>query len=328
MLTICIPTRNRFGNVKARLLELLPQLTADVKVLVLDNASNPPIRTSIEDILIKDSRVRLVRHSLNIGMAGNIARCFEQCDTEWLWILGDDDPVLPTAVELVLGDTAGVSTNVCWIKYSSSCGTNSRIEQLNAERLLRHPSMGYDFVSNLFLISSTVARVRELDSLDRAMDTLNSMAPHVVLMFQLLSAGREIQLSPKWIVSHSVSPKPSWPRIRLQANLALTPQFAGGIDDKLVQLLIKFFSLHLGISAITLFLHAHKAAVNHGRTYSRLLYRMSIANYLVGSTKPFKFLVNSVLYLLFVLRFDSLLPILFSLAGRNLSHKYRTFLAD
>jgi len=32
------------------------------------------------------------------GGAGNVFRCLEECQTEWLWILSDDDPALPDAV--------------------------------------------------------------------------------------------------------------------------------------------------------------------------------------------------------------------------------------
>ncbi|RZK28376.1 MAG: glycosyltransferase family 2 protein, partial [Hymenobacter sp.] len=100
MLTIAIPTYNRNERLARSLEILVPQLSAGVKLVIIDNCSSVPIKDTVEPYLL--SNVKVVRNTYNIGMAANILRCFENCDTEWLWVLGDDDPPHKNAVEIII----------------------------------------------------------------------------------------------------------------------------------------------------------------------------------------------------------------------------------
>lgn len=95
-LTIAIPTYNRREAVTSLVGQLLPQLTSSCKLVVYDNQSEVPVQTYLPE------GVHVVRNPINVGMVGNFLRCFEGCDTEWLWIIGDDDTVTPNGVALVL----------------------------------------------------------------------------------------------------------------------------------------------------------------------------------------------------------------------------------
>ena len=100
-LTIAIPTYNRNEILKNNLRKLIPQITSDCKILILDNCSDVPVLDSLRDIIKEYSNVdiNVIRNSYNLGLTGNILRCFEMCTDPWLWVLGDDDEVKDGAID-------------------------------------------------------------------------------------------------------------------------------------------------------------------------------------------------------------------------------------
>jgi glycosyltransferase involved in cell wall biosynthesis len=104
ILTIAIPTFSRNQILRANLARLLPQITPECRLLILDNHSPEPVADTLADLLAEfpDVSAQVMRHRINIGGGGNIMRCFELCETPWLWVLGDDDEPMPDAVQTVL----------------------------------------------------------------------------------------------------------------------------------------------------------------------------------------------------------------------------------
>jgi hypothetical protein len=82
----------------------LPQLTPECELLIIDNCSDTPVSQTLGAIFAQypDVNYRIIRNRTNIGGNANILRCFELCDTEWLWILADDDKSEPNAVSTIL----------------------------------------------------------------------------------------------------------------------------------------------------------------------------------------------------------------------------------
>lgn len=104
ILTIAIPTFNRKEFLTKQLNVLLPQLTENVRLEILDNHSDDSVFFEIENIVknCKQDNIVLRRNNVNIGGDANIARCFENCNTEWLWVLSDDDFVKDNAVAKII----------------------------------------------------------------------------------------------------------------------------------------------------------------------------------------------------------------------------------
>lgn len=104
VLTIAIPTYNHHELLLRQLKQLLSQKTSQTcfELLVFDNYSNPSVESYLnaEGLIVKD--FKLVRHSENIGAERNILKCFKECQTDWLWVLSDNDLVHENAVENVL----------------------------------------------------------------------------------------------------------------------------------------------------------------------------------------------------------------------------------
>jgi glycosyltransferase involved in cell wall biosynthesis len=105
ILSVVIPTFNRneiLNQVLGRLVEA-GRLDIDegrVTITVLDNYSRTPVASTLDPEIA--GRIQVVRNFANIGMLGNILRCFEHCGGGYLWILGDDDLPSKNCFETIL----------------------------------------------------------------------------------------------------------------------------------------------------------------------------------------------------------------------------------
>lgn len=104
ILNIAIPTFNRNETLNSSLMRLLPQITDECRLFILDNHSALPVEGTACSILDQypHIHVEVLRNRYNIGAHANILRCFEYADADWLWVLGDDDFVAEDAVSKVL----------------------------------------------------------------------------------------------------------------------------------------------------------------------------------------------------------------------------------
>lgn len=116
ILTISIPTYNRPDQIKQQVRLLLPQLTSEVKLIIRDNCSPTPVDTLFTTE--EKALFSIVRNNVNIGADANIARCLESCDTEWCWILGDDDYISSNAIKIIL-NALFKYTDAVWFNFES-----------------------------------------------------------------------------------------------------------------------------------------------------------------------------------------------------------------
>ena len=102
ILTIGIPTYNRPHNIVRTVRALIPQLTDEVILKVRDNCSDIPVTTLFSE---EEKRYfQIIRNKNNIGGDANIVACIYDCDTKWVWTLGDDDIPVDDAVESILNN--------------------------------------------------------------------------------------------------------------------------------------------------------------------------------------------------------------------------------
>lgn len=90
--TVCIPTYN-YGHLIARAISSALEQEHVSEILVLDNASIDSTENVISQF--KDSRVRYMRSSVNLGFAGNLKRGFELASREFVIFLCADDFLYP-----------------------------------------------------------------------------------------------------------------------------------------------------------------------------------------------------------------------------------------
>ncbi len=102
-LTIAIPTYNRPDDLARTLDVIIPQVLANENVYlqIYDNCSPQPLPSFSDPRIVGHPRVKLVRNRYNGGI-DNIMKCFVNCETEWVWVLGDDDLPSDNAAEMIL----------------------------------------------------------------------------------------------------------------------------------------------------------------------------------------------------------------------------------
>ena len=92
LVTIAIPTYNRAGSyLQMALRSALAQSYPRLEVLVADNASSDNTAAFVQDIA--DTRLRYVRHQVNIGANRNSNFCLNQARGDYFLLLHDDDAI-------------------------------------------------------------------------------------------------------------------------------------------------------------------------------------------------------------------------------------------
>jgi glycosyltransferase involved in cell wall biosynthesis len=101
LLSICIPTFNRADQLKDALFAASRELASvdgEVEVIVSDNCSNDQTAEYVREF----GELKYFRNDSNVGAARNFHRCVERAQGEFVWIIGDDDVLLPGSVSRVL----------------------------------------------------------------------------------------------------------------------------------------------------------------------------------------------------------------------------------
>jgi glycosyltransferase involved in cell wall biosynthesis len=97
VVSVCIPVYNGEAFIAAAVESVLAQTFYNFELIVLDNASTD----QTADILsrFKDERLRIVRHSSNIGATANFNAALSEARGVWIKILCADDLLYPDCLE-------------------------------------------------------------------------------------------------------------------------------------------------------------------------------------------------------------------------------------
>ena len=103
-LSVCISTYNRAEWLAVSLrnwAQQYPEPIPDVELVVCDNASTDHTPQVVEPYLSRND-FRYKRNAKNVGMLGNLRETAHHANGEYVWIIGDDDLLMPGAVRRVL----------------------------------------------------------------------------------------------------------------------------------------------------------------------------------------------------------------------------------
>jgi len=194
-LTVAIPTFNRNELLKKNLTKLLPQLH-ECQLLILDNHSDIPVISTIQELLFEypHLEVRIIRNRDNIGGNPNIIRCFELCETDWLWILSDRYTPLDDAVEKI---TRTIREYPDAFYFNFSCEVFPRSKSVLTIGLEEFVKELFAFNFGEFLrISDCVFRASALRG-HLAVGYLfsNTFAPHLAILLSALENSGKCYLS-------------------------------------------------------------------------------------------------------------------------------------
>lgn len=204
-LTIAIPTFNNHQMLLKQLISIRDQINNQdedlIKVLIIDNNSNPSVNDFLNKNSFEGKKFNFTANKTNIGADGNILKCFEKCETEWLWVLSDNDLIKENAIATVM-------------KIIESHKECAFINFLNEKERLT--TGFYDFCKNTnygntFFISICCYNMKFLnDYLFYYYENLNTNQGQLVFLLKLLSKGNDVKcylssynptqncLPPKW----------------------------------------------------------------------------------------------------------------------------------
>jgi len=197
-LTIAIPTYDRNRQLRENLEILIPQLTAECSLLIIDNCSPQPVEPDVRDLLDRlpaNVDYRVIRNRVNVGGAANVLRCFEHCQTEWLWVLGDDDFVASEAI-LMLFSAIREKPEAVFINFPNTNRHRNGI--FRSTGIIDFVEKIDDF-GDILWISMGIYRAEPFLPHLR-FGYFYSIAPHVGMLLRTLMAGGEVCFRQEHIV--------------------------------------------------------------------------------------------------------------------------------
>jgi glycosyltransferase involved in cell wall biosynthesis len=185
-LTIAIPTYNRARQLSARLKELIPQLSPEVKVVIFDNGSTDSTKMEVQPFLGPHVEWRTV--GCNRGISRNFMRVFEEMDSDWMWMLSDDDPVRPDALATLLQVINSTSAGTIAFKAQGNSVAQDGVYRTVAEFLEAHHVMNLSYISGMVFRRSAVEA-----GLSVLAPSAYTLLPHSMLALAALGKGHAIQ---------------------------------------------------------------------------------------------------------------------------------------
>jgi len=218
LLNVAIPTYNRAGKLQAQLERLLPQLTEEVRITVYDNASTDETRTTVAKFL--HPHILYVCSHTNGGMYRNFLRCFEGCQSEWLWMLSDDDLIAPTAIADLLRLIQNCQADFI---HTTAPYWRHQTEMIveNVSQLL-YPPFG-----SLIWISTGIYRISAFRPFfARFNASMSTTIPHLVMVLKLLeNKTGKVFFSQTNLLSAPPDISPRWSTLDFITRLSQAPEY-------------------------------------------------------------------------------------------------------
>jgi len=217
-LSVIIPSYNRPEKLLATLMKLLPQIVSGVTVKVIDNCSETHYETycaksepKIEDCL-HEGKITFIRNKYNVGVSANLMRTFEICESEWMWLLSDDDDIAENAILIILNEINLLKNEreVAFIKFSSrGCEAEKGgyfIKSLN--NMIDTLATSKVYFNSFIFTSNGVYRIPHFKNhIEIGYQSLHTYVPHLMMLLHYLDTHKEgnmVFVSDKKIVSYVV----------------------------------------------------------------------------------------------------------------------------
>lgn len=209
ILTIAIPLYKEIFL--DRLALIIPQLTAEVHLLIMNDNLSLDIQKKIYDRYGSLKNLEIINNTVNLGLGTNLSNCFYYTRTKWMWLLGDDDIVLNNSVELILNKikkTENALLKFSYIHQKSSGNEYSNYhndEIKGIEELIDYLySKKNEFdIGNMIFMSNSVFNMEKLKNyVDTTYKNTYCYAPHFALILSYLSENKseKIELCTEQIV--------------------------------------------------------------------------------------------------------------------------------
>lgn len=190
LLTIAIPTYERAPYLEVCLAQIFKQVNASdrIEVLVSDNASTDSTESVVSNFTNAGKAITYIRNDHNIGSDRNIAQCFEKATGKYVLILGDDDVLLPGAVEKIVTVLADSDFGVLALR---PFGYDRDFLKERPPTLFKKAQLFYDvnlFVKKIFVYSTLISANIVNKSAVPELDATQFVGTRLVQTYLILSA--------------------------------------------------------------------------------------------------------------------------------------------
>ncbi|MCS3801733.1 glycosyltransferase family 2 protein [Niastella sp. OAS944] len=120
LLTIAIPTYNRCTFLERSLYYLLGQINdagGKVEIIISDNCSSDATTEVVNKYIQQGLVISYIKNETNIGVDKNIVQCYERAKGRFVWIMGDDDYLVPGSLPQIIEIlTQNPTVGICYIR--------------------------------------------------------------------------------------------------------------------------------------------------------------------------------------------------------------------
>lgn len=214
LLTIAIPTYNRCSYLELNLNRIHEEMSAlqkeqrsQVKVYVSDNASTDNTALMLaQHPLHEFIEFEVVCNKENIGAERNAEQGYTNATTPYVWILGDDDVILPGGLQKVLNILQDQKTDILYV------GNYHFLDNYRDAKYAREPrkegvgiydkSLMFVRQTNVMLtfISALIVRSKKSINYDSEI-ALGSNLPQLGWILPLLIDGKRFVVIKDWVVA-------------------------------------------------------------------------------------------------------------------------------
>jgi len=212
LLTIAIPTYNRSAflelclrRIRDELINLRAEQRKQVEIVVSNNASTDDTADVISrNQCIEAGEFRVICNSENIGGERNVAQCYEIATTPYVWVLGDDDLILPGGLQSVLDVLLLQDVDILYVNNYWFSDDYKNIPSKREKHGVITYSTPFDFArkTNVMLTFISALVVRNRLSFDyQASVAAGSNLPQLGWVLPLLSGGKCFAYIEDWVVA-------------------------------------------------------------------------------------------------------------------------------
>ena len=209
ILTIAVPLYKEIFI--DRLDIIIPQLTNEVKLLIINDNTNLNIETLILKKYGRIDNLEIINNNKNLGLGTNLSNCFYFTNTKWMWLLGDDDIILDNSIQTILNRIK--KSNSILIKFSYTHDKPSGqeytmyknkqilgLDNLISELYLEKNDLN---IGTMIFMSNSIFNIEKLTPfISIAFKNTYSYAPHFAIILEYLSMNptEAIELSEEQLV--------------------------------------------------------------------------------------------------------------------------------
>ena len=104
LLSICIATYNRAQYIGETLESIIPQLTDEVEIVIVDGASTDQTRDVVKSYTEVCKNINYIQLPAKEGIDQDFCKAVEYAQGEYCWLFTDDDLLKPNAISTVLNE--------------------------------------------------------------------------------------------------------------------------------------------------------------------------------------------------------------------------------